>query len=104
MTDILLSELKSELGVITSYQDDRLEMQLESAKQEALNFMNRTQFGVLCSDDDGFADEEENLQPDVKTAIFTLVRAGYEAAPADAEQLRNVAEMKLMPYRCGLGV
>lgn len=104
MSIILLAEAKRYLDVIHNGDDDKLQSLLDGAEAEALNFMDRTSFGELCPCDSNFESESEGMLPDVKTGVLVLLQAVYQASPADAEQLRNVAETKLMPYRCRLGV
>ncbi|BAP23800.1 hypothetical protein NCGM1900_4722 [Pseudomonas aeruginosa] len=36
--------------------------------------------------------------------VLLLLQANYQAAPDEVDTLRKAAEVKLMPYRCGLGV
>ncbi len=104
MSLIQLADAKRYLDVIHDADDDKLQALLDGAESEALNFMDREQFGQLCPCDEGFDDETENMPADVRIGVFILLQAAYQASPSDAEQLRRVAETKLMPYRCQLGV
>lgn len=94
-----LSSVKKDLRVTHGADDDLIQQLIDSAEDEALRFMNRDELPT--------ADEESSepqIAPSVFTAICCLVKAGYEATPTEAEQLRKAAEVKLMPYRLGLGV
>ncbi|MCB1836276.1 MAG: head-tail connector protein [Alcanivoracaceae bacterium] len=104
MSVITLADAKAYLDVIHSADDDKLQSMLDGAEAEALNFMDRDQFGELCPCDSNFESESQSLLPDVRTGVLILLQASYQASPGDALQLRRVAEIKLMPYRCNLGV
>ena len=101
---ITLEEAKSYLDVIHDADDDKIQMLLEGAHDEALQFMDRTSFGDLCDCDSSSSSSESTIPDSVKLGVLILLQAAYQASPADAERLRDVAEVKLMPYRCGLGV
>lgn len=104
MSLIPLADAKRYLDVIHSADDDKLQDLLDGAEREALNFMDRTDFGELCPCDSNYESESERVLPDVKTGVLILLQAVYQASPDDAARLRHVAEVKLMPYRCQLGV
>lgn len=104
MSLILLADAKLYLDVIHDADDEKLQTLLDGAESEALNFMDRDQFGQLCPCDEDFEDEVENMPPDVRVGVLILMQSAYQSSPSDAEQLRRVAETKLMPYRCRLGV
>jgi hypothetical protein len=107
-----LADAKAFLDVINSADDTKLQMLLDGAEDEALRFMNRTQFGVLCphwvETSDGWElsepVEEEVMPASVKVGVLLLLQAAYQATPDDAEKLRRAAEVKMTPYRCSLGV
>lgn len=44
----------------------------------------------------------KHLPPDVQQAMKLLIRAMYEGG--DEEACRKAAEIKLMPYRKGMGI
>lgn len=106
---ITLSEAKAFLDVIHDADDGKLTMLLDGAQDEALQFMNRSRFGVDCPyvDDDGAVIDPTDpveMPPSVKIAILLLLQAAYQASPDDAAKLRQAAEVKLQPYRCMMGV
>jgi len=101
---ITLEEAKDYLDVIHDADDSKLQMLLDAAHDEALQFMNRDDFGELCDCDSSSSSSEPAMPASVRLGVLVLLQAAYQAGPDDAEQLRHVAEVKLMPYRCGLGV
>ncbi|WP_339617205.1 head-tail connector protein [uncultured Gilvimarinus sp.] len=106
MSVILLADAKKYLDVIHSYDDDKIQMLLDSAEDEALQFMDRanlTDWGDCCEPVSEPVSEQP-LPGSVRLGIYIMLQAAYQASPADAEQLRDVAEVKLMPYRCNLGI
>lgn len=110
MSLITLAEAKNFLNVIHSGDDSKIQMLLDGAEDEALQFMNRDSFDELCECDSESASSSEpssegGLMPaSVKSVILFLLEAAYEGTPQDMENVRQVAETKLMPYRCRLGV
>ena len=109
---ITLAEAKAFLDVIHSGDDAKLQALLDGAEDEALQIMNRKKFGVLCphwvETEEGWElaepAEDEAMPNSVKVAVLLLLQASYQAAPDDADKLRRAAEVKLAPYRCGMGV
>lgn len=101
MSVIDLEVAKQFLDVIHNADDAKLQMLLDGAEREALDFMNRDEFGMGdCS-----SDSETEVMPDsVRVGVLLLLQAVYQATPDDAEKLRAAAEVKLMPYRCFMGV
>lgn len=119
MSDLTLSDVKKYLDVIHSADDDKLQMLLDAAEDEALQFMDRpsltdwrTCAEIRCdeavsesvSESVSEASSELSMPGSVRLGVLILVQAAYQASPQEQEQLRKVAETKLMPYRCGLGV
>ncbi len=100
---ITLDEAKDYLDVIHDADDSKLQMLLDAAHDEALQFMNREDFGDVCECSSS-SSSEPVMPASVRLGVLILLQAAYQATPDDAEQLRHVAEVKLMPYRCGLGV
>lgn len=114
MSDLTLGDVKKYLDVIHSADDDKLQMLLDAAEDEAMQFMDRknlTDWGLCVEPVSGFASElpsefasETPMPASVRLGILILVQAAYQASPDEQEQLRNVAEKKLFPFRCRLGV
>lgn len=88
---------KQYLGVIYTGDDQSLQLLLDAAEDEALQFLD-------IGDDLGELQDDENKLPaSVTLGILILLQASYQASPVDAEQLRKIAETKLFPYRKNLG-
>lgn len=108
MSLIALADAKAFLDVIHAADDAKLQMLLDGAEEEALRFMNRKTFGGDCGlpgdDDGGVPSLPDGIPSSAKVAVLLLLQASYQAAPEDAAKLRTAAEVKLMPYRCGMGV
>ena len=110
MSVIKLADVKLALRVIHNADDDLLQMLLDAAEDEALRFLNRTELPTLPLDypeessSEDVPSSEDPIAPSVFTAFVCMVKADYEAAVSDVEPLRKAAEVKLMPYRTGLGV
>lgn len=108
MSDLTLTEVKKYLDVIHNADDDKLRLLMEAAEDEALQFMDRDDlinWDGCCSESPVSEQPSEISMPgSVRLGILILIQAAYQASPQDQEQLRKVAETKLMPYRCRLGV
>jgi len=106
MSLIQLETAKGFLDVIHDSDDDKLQMLLDGAEDEACQFMWRESLDGLCrcSDSSESMSSEAVLPPSVVIGVMLLLQANYQAAPEEIATLRKAAEVKLMPYRCGLGV
>lgn len=108
MSLIALAEAKGFLDVIHSADDTKLQLLLDGAEQEALDFMNRKTFSGACptaeSTEEGPPSDPDVMPASVKVAILLLLQAVYQADPDAADTLRRAAEVKLFPYRCSMGV
>ena len=93
MGTIHLSDAKSFLDVIHNSDDDKLQLLLDAAEDEAAQFMNV----------DSLSDWTE-LPFSVLIGTLMLLQANYQASPDDMPKLRSAAETKLMPYRVEMGV
>lgn len=100
-----LDDIKRYLRVTHNEDDALLESLLESAKDEALKFIDRDELPtveVASSSSSSIGALE--YPGSIRTALILLVRCLYD--PADAKEIeatRKEAETKLMPYRAGLG-
>lgn len=97
MSLIPIEEAKGFLDVIHDSDDGKLQVLLDGAEDEALQFMGRDSWQELIGD-------TPLPPPSVTVGVMLLLQAAYQAAPDDIPKLRAAAEVKLMPYRCGLGV
>jgi len=119
VSDLTVSDVKKYLDVIHNADDDKLQMLLDAAEDEALQFLDRpnltdwrTCAEIRCdevlSESASEVASEISMPASVRLAILILVQASYQSAPGqlrhEAEQLRDIAEKKLYPYRCRLGV
>lgn len=119
MSVVTLEEAKAHLRVVHNADDDTIQIAIDGAEAEALRFLGRTQLPTLPldyppeyeSDDaesplsEDVPSSDDPIVDDVRIAIYLLVQATYSAAGADEMlKLRAVAELKLHPYRVGLGV
>lgn len=113
MSVVTIEEIKDYLGVIHDQDDSKLQILLDGAEDEALQFLDRDTLPLVG---DSAIDETDSNQPDppettdelayaVKVGIYLVVQAMYDGADA-AEMLRvrKAAEIKWMPYRNRLGV
>lgn len=111
MSDLTLAEVKAYLEVIHNADDAKLQLLLSAAEDEAMQIMDRDNLldwgACPCSEASSEQSEsasEISMPGSVRLGILILVQAAYQAGPTEAEQLRKVAETKLFPYRCRLGV
>lgn len=94
MSVITLNEAKAFLDVIHSADDDKIELLLDAAIDEASQFLNSELLHESSS---------EPLPGSIKIGVLLLLQANYQATPDEAHKLRQVAEIKLQPHRAQLG-
>ncbi len=112
MSVIDLEVAKAFLDVIHDADDFKLQLLLDGAEDEALQFMDRKTFAGICECDDidsedvssEVSSEPDAMPPSVTVGVLMLLQAAYQATPDDSEKLRKIAERYLFPYRCKLGV
>ena len=95
-----LDDAKAYLDVIHGADDPKLQMLLDAAVDEALQFMNRESLSDLVED----PSSQSTVPPSVVLGVMLLLQAAYQATPEDANTLRKAAEVKLTPYRILIGV
>lgn len=99
-----LQQAKEYLKVIHDFDDTDIQLSLDAAHDEAVQFLNYDKL----SDFEAFLASAENPYdnppPSVQLGILALLDANYDASVKDAEGLRDIAEIKLMPFRICLGV
>lgn len=104
MSVIALDDAKKFLRVIHAADDELIQQLLDSAEDEALQFMDRDNFGDICPCDSNSESEPEVMPSSVRLGVYLLLQGAYQARPEEIDDYRNAAEIKLMPYRCNLGV
>jgi hypothetical protein len=100
MSAITLSEAKSFLDVIHGSDDQKIQLLLDAAEDEARAFLNRADLEEWDSN----ISSTDPIPGSVKIGVLLLLQANYQATPDEAEKLRKVAEIKLIPYRLEMGV
>ena len=103
-----LADIKRDLRVTHSDDDELLQIYLDAAKDQALRFIDRTELPMVePADPDSSSSSSEpvlELPGSIRAALLLLVRAMYDAADAkEIEATRQAAETMLMPYRINLG-
>lgn len=97
MSLITLEMAKDFLNVIHDGDDAKLNLLLAAAEDEASQFLGQD-MGELTSS------SEPCLPASVVMGVLLILQANYQATPDEAEALRKAAEVKLTPYRIGMGV
>ena len=95
---ITLTQAKPYLDIIHDADDEKLQLLLDAAEDEACQFLGRDSLTNLIVESTG------KLPPSVTMGVMILLQANYQAAPDDVVKLRLAAEIKLTPYRTGWGV
>ena len=99
------------LRIIGTWTDEDLQQALDGAEQEACRYMNREQLPTLpkdwpsCESSEQVPSSEDPVAPDVIEGVLLLVKASFEGTtPDEIAGYRAAAEVKLQPYRLGMGV
>jgi hypothetical protein len=100
MSAITLSEAKAFLDVIHSFDDTKIQLLLDAAEDEAKQFLNRDDLEEWDSN----ISSTDPIPGSVKIGVLLLLQSNYQATPDEANKLRQVAEIKLQPYRLELGI
>lgn len=111
-TTVSVAEIKEILDVRHDSDDAKLQRLIENAEDECRQFLNRSQLPQEDPETNSpFESEREpssdssTLAPSVRQAIYLLVEAAYDRLdPSEIRAFREAAEIKLYPYRIGLGV
>ncbi len=110
MSVVLLAQVKADLRMTHSADDDLLQTLINASEDEALRFLNRSELPTIPYDlptalDPEVTATQGNLAPSIYAAVFLLVRAKYEAKDAsEIQALRLCAETLMQPYRTGVGL
>ena len=109
MSYVTLTQVKEALRQTHSDDDNLLTRLIESAEQECLRFLGRTELPTLpveypeMSSDGSLIDEEiassgDPVAADVVNGIVLMVQADYDGDPLQRDKLRQAAEALWMPY------
>lgn len=113
MSTVKVEQIKAYLDVIHNSDDAKLQVLIDGAEDEALQFLDRDE---LPRRNESAVDEcdsnqpvpvsdSDDLAPVVRMGIYLIVQAMYDAADSDEmARVRKAAEIKWMPYRNRLGV
>lgn len=123
MSIVTVVEFKAYAAVIGSADDARIQLLIDGAEDEALQFLGRKTLPRTnepcprcCDDCESESDitslsdldpvsDSGDLAPVVRNAILLLTQTLYEiASPNEMTTARAVAISMLRPYRCGLGI
>lgn len=111
MSAISLEVAKRRLRAFGNANNADIQQALDGAEQEACRFLGRTELPTLPRDwpssesSEDVPSSEDPVAPDVVEGVLLLVLASYNAVtPDEVDGYRRAAEVKLMPYRLGLGV
>jgi hypothetical protein len=112
--NIDLQWVKEQLRVTHNADDSLITRLTESAEQECLRFLNRTELPTLpyelpidsdgCPTSEEMPSSEDPVADDVINGILLLVQQDYEGAPEDRAASRRAAEGLFWPYRTSIGV
>jgi hypothetical protein len=114
MSTVTIAEAKAYLRVKHDSDDALLQMLLDSAEDECLQYLDRPALpkrgDVVVDECDTNApidpaSDSDDIAPTVREGILMIVQAGYEAASVDdLGAVRRAATVKWHPYRNNLGV
>lgn len=113
MSLVTPTEVASYLNLTHNLDNDRLQVLIDGAEDEALVYLDRpslprkgvTFAGEQSSNDADPTSDSDDLAPTVRMAIYLLVQGMYEGKDAtEMAAVRRLAEVKLFPYRNNLGV
>lgn len=96
---VTLDEAKKYLDVLHDADDDKLQLLLDAAHDQARQFLGLDSFDQLAA-----SSSDDQLPSAVQLGVLIYLQASYQASPQDAAELIRVAETTLMPYRQGWGV
>lgn len=109
MSFVTLTQVKQALRQTHSDDDAYLQRLIESAEQECLRFLGRTELPTLpveypeVASDGALVSEEtpsstDPVAPDVINGIILMVQADYDGDPLMRDRLKAAAESLWMPY------
>lgn len=113
MSVVTLEEVKAQVKVLHSSDDEQLQQLIDDVEDECLQYIDREslpRLGVECPDEcdtaavDNPVSDADDLPRSLRRGIVLLVQAYYEAKDAtEIMKVRAAAETLWHPYRCNLG-
>lgn len=106
MSYVTVAEVKTAL-VAGAIADERIQMAIDDAEDEALQFLNITGTSLAEVLGDALSDSEidHGTFRSIRRAVILLVQIYIDPTkPDDMETIRKAAERLLFPYRENLGV
>jgi hypothetical protein len=106
---ISIEEVKLALRVTHNADDALLQRLIDSAEQECLRFLNRSELPTLpyeipdCSTEE-VVSSSDPITPDVINGIILIVQQDYDGAPETREASRSAATSLWWPYRAHIGI
>lgn len=98
MSVIDIAVARRRLRLIGTHADADLQVSLDGAEAEAVQFLNLQALPRVSDAPDAA------VQPDVVEAVLLLTKASFEAlSPDEIAGYRRAAETRLYPHRVGLG-
>ena len=113
MSTVTLEQIKAYLPVIHNSDDAKLQLLIDGAEDEALQYLDRdtlprrneTAVDECDSNQPEPVSDSDDLAPVVRMGIYLIVQGMYDGAGADEmARIRKAAETKWFPYRNRLGV
>jgi Phage gp6-like head-tail connector protein len=112
MSTVTLEQIKEYLPVIHNSDDAKLQLLIDGAEDEALQFLDRdtlprrneTAVDECDSNQPEPVSDSDDLAPVVRMGIYLIVQGMYDGSNADEmTKIRKAAETKWFPYRNRLG-
>lgn len=114
MSDVQLAQVKAFLDVTFDDDDEKIQLLIDAAEDEAKRFLGRPDLPQRdadcpcvcdCDSESTITPVLTGLAPLVRSGVFLLVQAMYDQPGAsEMEQTRRIALQMMHPYRCQLGV
>lgn len=115
MSVVGLEQVKAFLDVTFSSDDEKIQMLIDAAEDEAAKYLDRggklPRAGEPCPNECESestlnpVSDSNDIAPSVRNGIFLLVQSMYDQpAPEEMDRTRQLAFAVMRPYRCGMGV
>jgi len=97
MSQVSLDKAKRHLRITHGNSDVLIQECIDAAEDEAEKFTG-VDIEILTSS------SSDATAPSWELGVLLLVQAHYDGSPEQQETYRAAAEVKLMPFRCNLGI